>query len=973
MINEAMIDQVGTKALSTAIGVLGPRLVAALAKSRGQRRDDLSIARWFETYRISESPPDLPGLTPALAKRLAEALNGDATQAALQVLLAAGLTDADNVEAARAREVFCLTLSTADPELSPFGPPLAEYYDDEITSMVARLEAAEPTMLTQIRSEAFSARMLDVLRAIERHGASLSAQQDMRSEASLLASYRRHVIDEHGKLKPPDFDRRSLVPISDIYVPPTIFEDTHSDRAVAASTANPPGLSVWDLAGRLDRTVLLGDPGGGKTTASHVLMHYFASAAAGRIPFLVTLRNYAAADPPQYSVVGHIESELKTFYQCPAPPGLVDMLLLTGRAVVIFDGLDELLDTSRRADVASRVEHFCREYPLALVLITSRVVGYDQARLDESQFVSFRLGGFRDTDVTAYARKWFALQEGASKGDAETFLAESESVPDLRANPLLLSLMCILYRGDGSLPRNRAEVYEQCARLLFKRWDSHRHINQELLAGRYVEPILRYLAWWLFTRDNAQTSVTERELVAATTGFLHGRGFESEDDAREAALQFIEYSCGRLWVFNDAGTSATGEKLYAFTHRTFLEYFAACQIAYDCDTPEKLARTLAPHAARGEWEIVGELAVQIKETTSRDGAQRVYEALLDERRRRAPEGRSKVLCFLAQTLRSVTPPPQTIRRLTREALDFLFSGDPDDSTRYMPIVRLLVSLTPSTDIVSEEIADAITGMIDSTDPVRQVNGIHLALVLDRPISGMFPWMGIQFNSDPRIIQFWSAQVSKLALGHINQILSRITQDPVIRSIALSLGLITTKQALEVPNGLQALLQPGRYDVFLAPREAPLLRSLLNVIGWNSDHKPFDADDLERLAAVGQYISDNPVVPWVTGIEVNMIYGWSDNEDRKLPQLDLITNLGGLALSLIMIEAGIARDQANYLKEETWLGPFSAAQPYAVRRLGLEVIESLPELPVPDQFKQVFLDWAEGKVNFTDARNPGAGR
>ena len=25
---------------------------------------------------------------------------------------------------------------------------------------------------------------------------------------------------------------------------------------------------------------------------------------------------------------------------------------------------------------------------------------------------------------------------------------------------------------------------------------------------------------------------------------------------------------------------------------------------------------------------------------------------------------------------------------------------------------------------------------------------------------------------------------------------------------------------------------------------------------------------------------------------------------------------------------------------------------------------LPDLPVPDEFKQVFRDWAEGKVNFT---------
>jgi hypothetical protein len=36
--------------------------------------------------------------------------------------------------------------------------------------------------------------------------------------------------------------------------------------------------------------------------------------AGGRVPFLVTLRDYAAQDPPERSVVGHIEQTLETFY-----------------------------------------------------------------------------------------------------------------------------------------------------------------------------------------------------------------------------------------------------------------------------------------------------------------------------------------------------------------------------------------------------------------------------------------------------------------------------------------------------------------------------------------------------------------------------------------------------------------------------------------------------------------------------------
>ena len=221
------------------------------------------------------------------------------------------------------------------------------------------------------------------------------------------------------------------------------------------------------------------------------------------IPFLVTLRDYAAQDPPARSVVGYIENALATFYQCAPPPGLVDMLLLAGQAVILFDGLDELQDTSRRADVTSRIEQFCQAYPLAPVLVTSRIVGYDQARLDDTQFTSYRLGGFRDEDVADYAHKWFALEDGARLHEADAFLAESQVTPDLRTNPLMLSLMCILYRGAGSLPRNRAEVYGQCADLLLRKWDVRRQIHQELRASNLVEPILRHLAWWLFTRDNS--------------------------------------------------------------------------------------------------------------------------------------------------------------------------------------------------------------------------------------------------------------------------------------------------------------------------------------------------------------------------------------------------------------------------------------------------------------------------------------
>jgi hypothetical protein len=955
------IDEVGTKVLTTAIGVLGPRIAAAATKPRGRRADDLSIARWFETYRLTAEFPDLPDLSPSLAERLANLLRGDDTQAALQELLAARLTDADNMEAERAREVFCLTLSTADPDVSQFGPPLAEFYDDQISALVARLEAAEPAMLAQIRSEAMSARMIAILRAVERHTAALSTRPNSRTEASFLASYRSHVLDQHGKLEPPDFDRRRRVPISDIYVPPVIYEDIHRERTVVSAQENPPALTVWDLAGRLDRSVLLGDPGGGKTTASNVLMHYLAQDASRRVPFLVTLRNYAAEDPPKRSVMGFIENELETFYQCPAPPGMVDMLLLTGRAVVIFDGLDELLDTSRRTDVAARVERFCAEYPLAPVLVTSRVVGYDQARLDDAQFTSFRLGNFRDEDVAKYARKWFALEDGARPDEADAFLAESESVPDLRSNPLLLSLMCILYRGEGSLPRNRAEIYEQCANLLFRRWDARRRIHQDLRAGHLLEPALRYLAWWLFTRDNTQSAVTERELVAATTDFLYGRGFESEDDARDAAREFVTFCAGRMWVFSDAGTTATGENLYSFTHRTFLEFFAAAQLAYDCDTPERLTRTLAPHVARGEWEIVAELAVQIKDSTSRDGARRVYTELLGERRRRSAKGRSNILQFMARTMRSVDPTPTLTRRLAREALDFMFSGGPDNPIFFLPVSWLLACSDAALAVVDAEVTAFIETVVASNNLETRLNGLRLAMWLN-----MGPHQsderGPDLPRDHRLRIFWDDRARENCKRYQQEIIAAAAKHVDIRNSAVRQGAVTAAQAIGMKEGLLPLLQSQPTRIFGFGSWVAYLPNIFENLAGNPELQ----DNIAVMTAVGQHLTRYPNPPWVTG-KVDQWY-WADHSGLQTGEIPSFVTpvafLGAAATALITAETEPSKTIDRLRGDPSRvLGPFSVLYAYIMRRSAPGSRTSLPDLPVPEEFKQVFRDWAEGKVNF----------
>ena len=165
--------EVVTGALVNAIAVVGRQVSKAVA---GLRKADegLATARWFETFRLTGAPPDLPGLSPSAAERLVGVLGGDEIQAALQQLLAVRLTDAPETDAARTRDALQVAVAAAAPGAAAFGGALAGYYDDQVCALVARLEGEEPSLLAQIRSEAFSARIITVLQAIEGHTAALA-------------------------------------------------------------------------------------------------------------------------------------------------------------------------------------------------------------------------------------------------------------------------------------------------------------------------------------------------------------------------------------------------------------------------------------------------------------------------------------------------------------------------------------------------------------------------------------------------------------------------------------------------------------------------------------------------------------------------------------------------------------------------------------------------------------------------------
>jgi hypothetical protein len=309
-----ILDEVVAGVLTEAIAAAGRRMATAPSPRSRRYKESLSLVRWFETYRLTERVPNLTDIVRNCdPDAIADTLHSDSVDALLHELLAVRLTDAAQRDAARVKSSWDITWSRLMPgiDTNKFATRIFEYYDDEICTMVGQLEGTEPALLSQMRAEGYWTRIIAILHAIERHAAALASQPSLEDDTAYINRYKRHVVQHHGQLEPPDFQRRRRIPIAEIYVPPSIIE--------VADDPKSPEITLWTFAKGIDRTVLLGDPGGGKTTAAHVLMHHCATHANEPAPFVVILREFAAQNPPARSVVEHIEHTLNSFYQCPAP------------------------------------------------------------------------------------------------------------------------------------------------------------------------------------------------------------------------------------------------------------------------------------------------------------------------------------------------------------------------------------------------------------------------------------------------------------------------------------------------------------------------------------------------------------------------------------------------------------------------------------------------------------------------------
>lgn len=129
------------------------------------------------------------------------------------------------------------------------------------------------------------------------------------------------------------------------------------------------------LAREADRLFILGKPGAGKTTfLKHVALQAIKGEFGEKIPIFVTLKEMSDAE---LGIVPFIVEQFRV-HDFPEAEPFVRDLLKDGRAIVLFDGLDEVnLEGNRRADLIEALKQFVREFGESQIFITCRLAASD--------------------------------------------------------------------------------------------------------------------------------------------------------------------------------------------------------------------------------------------------------------------------------------------------------------------------------------------------------------------------------------------------------------------------------------------------------------------------------------------------------------------------------------------------------------------------------------------------------------------
>jgi predicted NACHT family NTPase len=358
-------------------------------------------------------------------------------------------------------------------------------------------------------------------------------------------------------------------------------------------------LEIWDVLTRSQKVdsykkvAILASGGSGKTTMLRHLSYRYGKGnvrfgVPKLVPFLLYLRQWRGtiAENPTMTLPELMERfvrDLRGWKTVKLPPNWAENLLNQGRALILFDGFDEVAE-EQRSIVAQWVCDAMAAYPEARFVLTSRPGGYDAYKEHAAEVpMTLLVREFSKTERDTFVRKWYVAQSRVRRGGklsaeatdranrgAENLIDqidEAEELQRMAVNPLLLNMLARLhyFRPEEALPQRRTELYQEICDLQLGARPAAKKIVMLLSKPQKRQQVLQGAALKMVRENIVQVPYdTMIDLMQEPLAEL--------DVGADVAvfLQQITQVSELLYE------SVLGE--YAFAHLSFRNYLAALEI-----------------------------------------------------------------------------------------------------------------------------------------------------------------------------------------------------------------------------------------------------------------------------------------------------------------------------------------------------------------------------------------------------------
>ncbi|XP_022094032.1 protein NLRC5-like [Acanthaster planci] len=224
------------------------------------------------------------------------------------------------------------------------------------------------------------------------------------------------------------------------------------------------------------------------------------------------------------------------------------------KVLILLDGFDELKTTSlSESSFGSILKLLSRKsYRGCTVLVSTRPSHYDRLvtkELVQEPFTHVTVLGFNNKDMRDYAKRYYSDEPDKAEGLLER-IESSNLLSTLALSPMLLLLMCLLWRDRSTLPETMSRLYQDAIEYI-----AHRKKVSEEEMSRVVIALGKVGLRGLLASD--------QELTFKESDFE-----QNLSTALKVGILTRQRVCKRLKPYNSV----------QFIHKTFQEFSAAAYL-----------------------------------------------------------------------------------------------------------------------------------------------------------------------------------------------------------------------------------------------------------------------------------------------------------------------------------------------------------------------------------------------------------